>query len=103
MEQVPGQGELPITPLDFERPFGRFAGRPEARLIELGEALPSFLEAAGSLVGSYTLDDRTVFVFESLTIEVFRGHGVLTVSATALEGLTDGLSCERGRRRSPEG
>ena len=75
-EQCPGQGEF-ITLRDVEAPFGRLsptvAGHGTGGYLS---KLPGFLEAAGELWGSYTLEDRTVFVFEHLTLEVLRDSGL---------------------------
>ena len=75
-EQCDGQGQF-VTLRDVEAPFGRLS--PPVSGHGAGgylSTLPGFLEAAGALCGSYTLDDRTVFVFERLTLEVLRDAGL---------------------------
>lgn len=76
MDQVPGQGELVVKQTDLEAPFGRFSTGSQLPRGTRYVAPEGFLEAAGTLLGSYTLEDRTVFVFDHLTMEVFRGGGL---------------------------
>lgn len=80
MPEVEGQGELNVYATDYEAPFGRFSTAPGVPPRPGYVAPEGFLEAAGALVGSYSLEDRTVFVFDRLTMEVFRGGGLYAFS-----------------------